>query len=62
MLSNRERGIGSLGGRGVFVDFDALALKSGEQLIDIFRGVFLEGKKLDHFVVKQIAALFAEID
>src|ERR1043166_8158363 len=47
------------GGSLIFVNFDAVAFKRGEKVVDLLRGVHFSGKRIVDFDVKQIAALFA---
>ena len=44
----------------VLVNFDTIAFKGGEKVVDLFRGVHLGRKRIVDFVIKQIAALFAD--
>ncbi len=54
---DRARGLGrSL----IFVNLDAVALKCCEKVVDFFRGMHFRRKRIVHFVIQQVAALFAD--
>ena len=60
VLDRQFYGQRRFGCRLVFVNLDTVALKSGQKVIDLFRRVHLGRKRIVHFVVKQVAALFAD--
>ena len=49
-------------GRLVLVNFDTVAFKRGEKVVDFFRGMHFRRKGIVYFVVQQVAALFANGD
>ena len=48
------------GGSLVFVNFDAIAFKGGEKVVDLFRRVHFGRKRIVDLVIEQVAALFAD--
>src|SRR6266853_6810113 len=52
----------SLRCRNIFVDVDAVALESGEQVVDLFCRAFLGREDVVHFVIDQLTAFLAEVD
>ena len=54
---HRARGLGR---RLIFVNFDAIALKGRQQIVNFFRGMHFGRKRIVHFVIQQVAALFAD--
>src|SRR5262249_33846514 len=48
-------------GRGlVLVDFDTVAFKGGEKVVDLLRGMHFSRKRVVDLVIKQVTALFAD--
>ncbi len=61
-LGDFERRVGGPRCRDIFENFYAIALEGRKQIVDLFRGVFLSGKKIVHFFIKHVAPAFAEVD
>src|SRR5260370_6027832 len=53
-------GARGLGRRRIFVNLDAVALKGGEKVVDLFRGMHFGWKRVVYLVIEQVAALLAD--
>ena len=55
-------GARGFGRRLIFVNFNAVAFKRREKVVDLFRGMHFRRKGIVYFVIQQVAALFADGD
>src|SRR5260370_5524069 len=53
-------GARGLGRRRIFVNLDAVALKGGEKVVDLFRGMHFCWKRIVYLIIEQVAALLAD--
>jgi hypothetical protein len=52
----------SFRGSLIFVNLDTIALKGGQQVIDLFRRMHFRRKRIVDLIIEQIAPLFAHYD